>query len=45
MMHLITRSCMYTTTGLMRTQTAVLVCSHGTQSGIIGNGSAPGMDF
>ena len=42
-MHLITRSCIYMT-GLMRTQTAVLVCSHGTQSGIIGKGSAPAMD-
>ena len=45
MMYLITHSCMYAATGLMQTQTAVLVCSRGTQSGIIGNGSAPAMDF
>ena len=42
-MQLITRSCIYMT-GLTRMQTAVLVCSHGTQSGIIGKGSAPAMD-
>ena len=42
-MYLIMNSCMYTT-GLMQTQAAALVCSHGTQSGIIGNGSAPDMD-
>lgn len=41
-MHLITRSCIYTT-GLMRMQTAVLVCSHGTQTSIIGKESAPVM--
>ena len=42
-MHLITRSCIFTT-GLMRMQTAVLICSHGTQSGIIGKGLTPAMD-
>lgn len=43
MMHLATRSCIYTT-GLIKTQTAVLICSHGTQTGVIGKGPAPVMD-